>query len=161
MNKDVDSVVAVFIVLISLTMVFLAGHVIGHNSPIQFLAWPPRAVESRPSTGLALTSGEEYLVKRIKVMQGHIFDIEREDGRRYLVHLENITGTPPEAKPAVLKLLNEHQRKKHQLIMEARSWDSKKERWAVRIYYDVSIDSRIKPSSLGEWLVLQGLVYNR
>ncbi len=156
MNKDIDSVVAVFAILIGLALAFFAGHSTGRHSPIAFLDWSPVAVESRPSFGWALAAGEEYPVKRIKVMQGHVFDIEREDGRRYLVHLENIVGTPPEAKAAVLKLLNEHQKKKQPLVMEARSWDVAKERWAVRIYYDTSHNS-----SLGEWLALQGLVYNR
>ncbi len=161
MNKDVDSVVAIFAILAGLALAFFAGHSTGRHSPIPFLDWSLSPIEVGPSDGLDLDIGKEYHVKRIKVLQGHIFDIEREDGRRYLVHLDNIVGTPPEAKSAVLKLLNDHQQEKHLLIMEARSWDAEKERWSVRIYYDVSMGSNMKYSSLGEWLALQGLVYNR
>ena len=102
----------------------------------------------------SMSTGKQYTVKKIQVIQGHLFDVTLDNGGRYLVYLEGIVDTPTKAKSAVVRLLNEHQQKNETLVLEARHWDESKGRWSVSLYYDGNLRH-----SLSDWLVSQGLAY--
>jgi len=148
MMKELLPTLLVLIVACSLS--FVAGHYIGSHDPIPFLLGGTSAVGVEHSSGDLI--GQPLLVKRIRVVEGHVFDIVLDSGDRYLVRLDGVSGTPAEAKTRVLRLLNEHRQLEHSLTVVLRQWDADKDQWIATLYYNGQ-------DSLSDWLSSQNLVY--
>lgn len=84
----------------------------------------------------SLSNGNEYIVKRIQVIEGHLFDVYLENGGRYLVSLYDVLNTPTEAKAVVIRELNNHKESGKILTLVPRSWDESKNCWVADIYLD-------------------------
>lgn len=97
----------------------------------------------------SLVVNEAYLVTKIRVLKGHIFDIMLSDSNaRYRIVLDGISGTVPESEKIVIQMLHEAQN----------FW-----------FYPVRLDSQgdwigrlvIDDTDLGEWLYIHNLAYRR
>ena len=117
----------------------------------------PVLVKMIPATNFQYTleTDQKYQVKRVKVLEGHRFDVYLENKKRYLVSLDGVIGTPPEAKDSVVRLLNESQEKGHPLTIIPRRWNDCQFCWMVDVYFDS------QNVTLTEWLKARELVYSR
>jgi hypothetical protein len=100
--------------------------------------------------------GQTYTVTRVRVVEGHVFDIYLENGKRYLVALHGVPGTPPETKDQVVRCLNEHREGDKKLVFVPRIWDEHRQRYVGDIYLDGTCSM-----SLTDWLTIKGLTYSR
>jgi len=132
------------ILVVALVLVF-----VGLVSRGMFESKPPAAATS------TLDEGDRYQAKRVRVISGDLFDVYLENGKRYLVKLAGVISTPPEAKDAVIRLLNQSQQDGHPLVVEIRRWDDDKGRWIADLYFDGT------DVTLAEWLQAKTLVYSR
>lgn len=121
-------------ILINLNIVFIIGLVC-----IYF--YKSGSIQTNP----IVVSGP-YLVRSVQVIQGNEFDITYDTGR---VHGKLIVSTPPEAKVAVTRLLNEITNPKVYLIKQEQDF------WYIRMI--VLKDG--KEVDLVDWLKSQNLVW--
>ena len=117
----------------------------------------PVLVEAIPASQYQYTlqTGERYEAKTVKVLEAHSFDVYLKNGKRYLMSLDGVIGTPPEAKDSVVRLLNESQEKGHPLTIIPRRWNDSQSCWMVDVYFDS------QGETLAEWLKARELVYSR
>lgn len=87
-----------------------------------------------------------YMVRSIQVIQGNEFDITHDAGR---IHGKLFFSTPPEAKVAVTRFLNESTNPKLYLISQASDF------WYIRLV--VSNDG--KEVDLIDWLASKNLIW--
>lgn len=106
--------------------------------------------------GNSVVLGERYLVKSIKVIEAHVFDIYLKDGKRYLVALDGISDSPSGSKDDVVRELNKRKANSERPVFVPKRWDNDKGRYVGVVYFDK--DSNL---SISEWLLSNNLSYSR
>jgi hypothetical protein len=137
-------VIAAFVLLAIAVVAF--DHFVGLRNPLPSLITP-----NKVST---LEIDKEYKIEQIAVLrgQGHIFDIHLANGKRYLIHLADVIGTPPEAENKVIEYLNVALEESRRPLLIPRRWNAIGAYWEADIY--------IHGNSLTYWLETKGLVYS-
>lgn len=97
-----------------------------------------------------------YTAKMVRVVEGHVFDIYLENGKRYLVALRHVPGTPFEAKDQVVRYLNDCRSGGKKLTLVFRGWDAQNQRHLCEIYPDEA-----HSLSLTDWLYAKSMAYSR
>jgi hypothetical protein len=107
-------------------------------------------------TDSTIQENQEYTVQRIRVVEGHVFDVSLENGKRYLIALHRVPSTPPEAKDQVVRCLNDYREREKPLICVPIFWDTNQQRYVGDIYLDGT-----RSMSLTDWLTARSLIYSR
>jgi len=141
--KDNAIIIGIVVVVAVVGLIFTA--VSSHAPP------PP----STSIPGKTLEIGNRYKVLKVRVLEGHVFDVYLENQKRYLVALEGVIGTPPEAKEHVVRLLNKSQDEGHFVTIIPREWNDREYWWMVDMYFNS------QDVTLAEWLRARELVYNQ
>jgi hypothetical protein len=134
--------VMILLVLFFVGLSYVAHYEIGRHKP-------PVAVESQN-----LHYGLHYKIKTVKVLQAHVFDVVLENDKRYLIALDGVPGTPPEAKEFVVRYLNDCREKGHKPAIVPHAWDEAKQYYLVDLFFEDG-------QSLTQWLYAQKLAYSR
>ena len=99
---------------------------------------------------------ELHVVYRIKVLQGHEFDLELDNGKR--IHARLQKGSVPEAKERVIQFLNENLKNRtvYAKVYDKVIQDHAEDIWIV----DLIVKTEDGDLSLTEWLEEKGLIWN-
>jgi hypothetical protein len=94
-----------------------------------------------------VNSNQTYQIKKIHIIEGHLYDIVLQDGRRILGKLE--VTTPPEATKKIIELLN------GSTNPEATLLDQEDHIWNIKLH----VISDGKKIEITEWLRSNKLVW--
>lgn len=99
---------------------------------------------------------ELHVVYRIKVLQGHEFDLKLDNGKR--IHARLRKGSVPEAKESVIRFLNENlkDRSVYAKVYDKVIQDHAEDIWII----DLIVETEEGEVSLTEWLEEKGLIWN-
>jgi len=149
MNEKSGFIVAAFVCLVSFCFGGWVGAMYGNLG-----LSATTAISGVAST---IQLDQVYTVKTVRVIEGHVFDVYLENGKRYLVALRHVPGTPPEAKEKAVRRLNTHREREKKLLFVPRDWDDLRQRYVGDIYLDELPNSM----TMTDWLTARALVYSR
>lgn len=145
-----------FFPIVGFAGIILVLYILTYGYGFNFLPLPNLPVINNTET-FTLRVGQKYPISKIKVVEGHLFDISSLDNKRYIIWLNGASGSPPEAKDEVVKILNYCLVQKTPIFLVPRRWNDNRKMWEGDIYFQKDGTNM----TLTELLLVKNLLYSQ